>query len=96
MARASKYTLLSLDRFAKIMQINPVHFNGAVGGTFWPDNGACEGIWPQHTWQTVEGLASREYLAEMIWQAEWDIKQVLGYSPALTWEESEPHPYPKP
>jgi hypothetical protein len=78
------------------MQINPVHFNGAVGGTYWPDNGACEGIWPQHTWQTTNEAASREYLAEMIWQAEWDIKQALGYSPALTWEEGESHAYPKP
>lgn len=95
MARASTVTLLSLDRYAKILGLSPVHFNGAAGGAIWPATGSCTMIWPQYAWQTDEMIISREELAESIYEAEQDIKRVLGYSPALTWEENERHPYIK-
>lgn len=89
MAFASTPTLLSLDRFAKILGINPVHFNGASGSDVWPVRAYCGSVWPQYTWQVVDNIVSREEVAESIRDAESDIKRVLGYSPALTWEGPE-------
>lgn len=93
MSRASTPTLLSLDRWARILQINPVHFSGGVGSPIWPANGACQDIWPQYSWQTDEELVGREEVAMAIANAEQDIKNALGYSPAATWEIDEAHPY---
>lgn len=89
MAFASTPTLLSLDRFAKILGINPVHFSGASGSEVWPVKAYCGAIWPQYTWQVSDNIVSREEVAESIRDAEADIKRVLGYSPALTWEGPE-------
>lgn len=91
MARAETRTLLSVDRWAKILGINPVHFNGASGTTYWPDKGACDDIWYQFPWQHEEDFASREDLAMAIYDAEQDIKSVLGFSPAPVWEDEELH-----
>ena len=91
MSRASIRTLLSLDRFARILGINPVHFNGAVGSNIWPANGACKDIWPQYSWQTSDELIGREEVALSIATAEDDIKRVLGYSLAPQWEIEEDH-----
>ena len=91
MARASVPTLLSLDRFAKIIGVNPTHFNGAFGSNFWPQNGACRDIWPQYSWQTTDELVGREEVALTIATAEEDIKRALGYSLAPQWETDEDH-----
>lgn len=91
MARASTPTILSLDRWARIVGINPVHFGGGVGSTIWPDNGACADIWPQYSWQTNEELVGREDVAMAISGAEQDIKNALGYSPGPSWEIDEAH-----
>lgn len=89
MAFATTKTLLSLDRFAKILGINPVHFSGASGNEVWPVKAYCGSIWPQFTWQVPENIVSREEVAQSIFDAENDIKRALGYSPALTWEGPE-------
>lgn len=89
MARASTPTHLSLDRWAKLLSINPVHFGGGVGSAIWPDNGACADIWPQHSWQTDEELVGREEVAMTIATAEQDIKNALGYGPCAGWEIDE-------
>ena len=91
MTRASIPTLLSTDRWARILGLNPVHFSGAVGSIIWPDNGACEDIWPQHSWQTSHELVGREDVNIAIASAEEDIKRVLSYSAAPTWETEESH-----
>src|SRR6187402_2110188 len=93
MARASVPTLLSLDRWARIMHVNPVHFAGAVGSLIWPASGACEDIWPQYSWQTTEELVGREDVGMAIATAEEDIKNALGKSAAATWEIDEAHGY---
>lgn len=84
-------TQLSLNRFARILGINPVHFNGAVGSLIWPANGSCEDIWPQYSWQTDDELVGRVDVAMTIATAEDDIKNALGCSAAATWEIDEPH-----
>lgn len=94
MARASTYTHLSLDRFARTLGLAPPHFGGAQGGTVFPVFGQCRDVWPQHNWQTIEDLVSREELARAIHDAERDIRSVLGYSVAPEWETEEVHPWP--
>lgn len=95
MARASTRTLLSLDRYSRIAGINPAHFNGGAGSSIFPQLGVCNSVWPQYTWQTIENVTSREDLATTIYEAEQDIKRVLGYSPALDWESNERHFFPR-
>lgn len=98
MARASTYTLLSLDRFARIMGINPAHFNqsAAVSLTYpvFPIQGSCTDIWYQYDWQDRDRV-SRESLARAIKAAEDEIARYLGYYPAPLWFTNEPHQYPK-
>lgn len=95
MARSSYRTLLSLDGYARLLGLDPVHFGGAVGGTFWPDHGACEDIWRQHPWQTPEDFISREELALAIYNAEKDMEAVLGYSIAPKFVNEEVVSYPR-
>lgn len=91
MARANTCTLLSLDRFAKILGINPLHFNGAAGSEVMAAYGNCGSVYPQYTWQVPDNLVSREEIAQAIYSAEQDIKRVLGFSPAPDWECAEHH-----
>jgi len=89
MSRASTPTLLSLDRYARLLGINPVHFSGAAGTIYWPDVGSCDDIWVQHPWQHPHLYISREELAVAISDAEQEIKEELGFSPAPVWETEE-------
>jgi hypothetical protein len=99
MARASVPTLLSLDRYAKILGVNPAHFNGAAANSLspavFPINVGCKDVWYQHAWQKFDAL-SREDLAEAIYDAEKDIERELGYSPGPKWVTNEVHQYPRP
>lgn len=94
MSRASTPTLLSLDRWAKILSINPVHFSGGVGSMIWPLNGACHDVWPQWSWQTSHELVGREDVAAVISTVEDDFKRAIGYSAMATWEIDEFHNWP--
>lgn len=88
------YTLLSLPRFAKLLGINPVHFQGAVGDNIFPlKNNACSDIWPQYSWQYSDAV-SRYDLAYAIAGVEQDIAEVLNYHPAPRWISNEMHRYP--
>ena len=78
MARASTPTLLSLDRFARILGVNPVHFNGGAGDPVWPRAGQCDETWVQHPWQTMRTI-SREELAMEIRGSEDTIARYLGF-----------------
>jgi hypothetical protein len=89
-------TQLSLSRFAQIIGINPVHFQGAAGNTYFPETGSCGQVWPQHTWQTDDEFVSREELAQAIHWAEEDIRQVIGYTPSPVWQTQEVYKWPKP
>jgi hypothetical protein len=97
MARASNYTLLSLDRYAKVMGINPAHFNGGFGASLepvvFPDSG-CNSIWLQHDWQDHDKV-SREQLARRIAGAEEEVAELIGFPVAPMWVEQELNRYPK-
>jgi len=98
MARASTYTLLSLDRFARIMGINPCHFNGGKqvnldnGRILYPLDNAMNNIWPQYDYQDADKV-SREQMAELIREAELDISAMLGFFPAPDWVVEEQHEF---
>lgn len=89
MTRASVPTLLSLDRWARILTINPVHFSGASGSLIWPSNGACAEVWPQYSWQTAHELVGRDDINQVIATVEQDFKDIIGYSVGPTWEVDE-------
>jgi hypothetical protein len=88
MTRATTPTKLSLDRYAKIMGINPVHFSQAQGATgdnpIFPLGGGCSDVWWQETYQHSDHV-SREDLARAIYGAEQDIEDYLGYPIAPEW-----------
>lgn len=94
MARASIPTLLPLDRYAKIMGLNPAHFNGGHGNTRLPFTSGCSHPWFQYDWQSGQ-LISRESIAEAIADAEREIAEFLGYWPAPVFIEKEMHSYPQ-
>lgn len=90
MARASTYTWLSLDRWAAIVGINPLHFNGLLT-TLSPDT-ACDGqdVWFQYAWQN-NNRVGREDLAEAIREAEKIIANYVGYNLLPDWVVDERH-----
>lgn len=95
MSRSSTATLLSLDRYARILGLNPIHFNGAMGDVVWPlVGGSCRDVWPQHPWQSID-IISREELGRQLHLSEISVMRALGYSAAPTWIAAEEHNYPK-
>ena len=91
MAIASTRTLLSLDRYAKIMGINPVLFNGggsielSDGSQLFPIDNDQMNIWPQFAWQANDQI-SREELAEQIRKSELEIIAMIGWNPTPDWD----------
>ena len=90
-------TLLSIDRYAEIMGINPVFFNQGAqinlpdGSTLFPHGAGAPNVdvtWQQHSWD-LRNNVSREELAYEISRAEREIAHFLGYQPAPTWTEEE-------
>ena len=94
MARASTYTLLSLDYYARLMGIPPVGFNSGIAAHAFPLGGGCSDVWWQWDWQANDKI-SRESLAVAIHDAEEDISRALGWSPAPTWAWREEQPWPR-
>lgn len=75
MATAKTETLLSLDDFAAILGIHPLHFNQvAINGKV----GGCGSVWAQYDWQAGTAL-SRESIAQAIKSAEDDLEEYLGF-----------------
>lgn len=95
MGRASTVTLLPLDRYARIMGINPAHFNQAAGANIMPADDNCSGVIYQYAWQNNDAI-SREDLAVVIRDAEDEIARVLGFYPAPKWISKELIDYPRP
>lgn len=88
-------THLSLAQWAKIIGVNPVHFQGAVGGSYWPDNGSCDSIWPRHSWQVTEEWVSREDVNQAILQAETEIQALLKFPVSPQWVVEEVNQFPR-
>jgi len=96
MARAMIPTLLGLDHYARIMGLDPLHFNQGISQL--RPNPTCPQVWYQYTWQNPS-IVSREHLADTISEAERDLTDQLGYYPTPVWiggEDGEFHPYPRP
>lgn len=83
-ARPLPYTLLSLERYAQLMGLNPAHFWQTYSQDVFPLTNECPEVWYKYAWQK-SGNISREDLAYEISQAEADLAQVLGYWPAPVW-----------
>lgn len=95
MAWASTYTSLSLDRYAEIMGINPVHFQAAAGPAIWPvKQNRCSDLWPQYSWQDADRV-SREDLARIIDEVEQEFADYLGYFPGPRWVSQEVQDFPQ-
>jgi len=88
MAVASTPTLLSLDRFAAVLGIHPLHFNQVDANIGSATSRVCIEPIFQYSWQHSDAV-SREELALSVMEAEDDIAQVLGYRPGVTWEVEE-------
>lgn len=87
MAFAQTQTKLPLDRWARLIGINPLHFNGLQVR----DPTVCSAVWFQYEWQTADRV-SREEVARAIATAEADIEDVIGYRLMPAWEIDEWQP----
>lgn len=87
------YTLLSLNRYARIMQINPAHFNGLASPTIFPLTNRCSDVWMRYDWQSPDSV-SLESLALSIQGAENDIKKYMHYSVGPDWQVKDIRPWP--
>lgn len=84
-------TKLPLDTWARMMGIQPIHFNGVVlDGTGDSPNlqAKCGQAWFQESWQDHDRV-SREEVARAIAQAEADIEAQVGYRLLPSWEADE-------
>lgn len=91
MARANTITKLSLDDWARIMGIHPLHFNQVYVNA--PT--VCAQPWLQHEWQNSDRIG-REAVARAIAQAEANIEAHLNYRLMPSWEIDEWRPTVRP
>lgn len=88
MAFAEQNTKLSLDRWFRLIGVNPLHANSVVGPK---QPTVCAAIWYQKEWMSADRV-SREEVARAIAQAEANIEQMIGYRLLPTFERDEWHP----
>lgn len=93
MARADTPTWLSLDEWAQIIGINPLHFNGFSSSSF-PDT-VCGDVFFQYDWQNADRVG-RDTIAMAIYQAEQEIAMEVGYNLMPDWTVAERLEYPQP
>lgn len=86
MARASTKTLLTLDRFAQLIGMHPLHFNGVELNN--AEARICGDAILQHNWQHADRV-SREEIAQAISDAEQNMEEWLGYAPLPKWYVDE-------
>lgn len=92
-------TKLSLTEWARIIGINPIHFEGVqlTGNPSGPrmQRVACDAAWFQDNWQQADRV-SREEVALAIARAEADIEAFLGYHILPDWDVDEWHSVDRP
>lgn len=93
MARSDTLTSLPLDRYAALMGMNPLHFNGVVSDV--SPVTVCGQPMMQFDWQAVDAV-SRESLAWAIADAEQRIAQYLKFKLLPTFEFDERHSMGRP
>lgn len=81
-------TLLPLATFAKRLGLHPLHFYGVDAPIGTAASRVCIHPIMQYSWQSADGV-SREELAEYIYEAEYDIANLLGYWPLPKWTVDE-------
>jgi len=89
----SRPNLLSLDRYARVMGIDPMHFQQGFS-TVRPEP-SCSDVWFQYDWQDGQKV-SRDRVAQLITDAELDLANEIGYWPAPVYIEQEFLQYPHP
>lgn len=82
MAIGTPRTLLSLDRFAAILGLNPLHFNQVTDDAI--PNTVCSGVMKQYAWQHADAVA-RDDIAQAISEAESTIRDYVGYALMPDW-----------
>lgn len=87
-------TCLTLDRYARIMGINPVHFQMSYTNTVFPIQAECDNVWYRYAWQFAD-VVSLDEIANEIAVAERDIQNFLNYPLCPTWVCDESARYPK-
>jgi len=87
MARANTVTKLSLDRFAQIVGIHPLHFNQVTVSGLAPST-TCDSPLIQYSWQEADRVG-REEIAQAISDAEANIEEQLNFSLIPTWQVAE-------
>jgi len=93
MARSEIITWLSLDEWAEIIGLNPLHFNSLSSTLF--DNNSCGDVWFQYSWQNSDRVG-RDDLAMAIQEAEQEISKEVGYNIMPDWTVEERVIYPRP
>lgn len=94
MARSSVKTWLSLDRWAEIIGIFPLHFNGLTSPSLNLNN-VCGEVFFQYSWQHSDRIG-REEIAMAIQAAEREIAAEAGFNLMPDWIEEERLQYPQP
>lgn len=94
MARSNIRTWLPLDRWAEIIGINPLHFNGLASVNLLPNN-TCGDVWFNYSWQHSDRVG-REDIAMAIQAAEQEITAEVGFNLLPDWTTEERLPYPQP
>lgn len=80
MAIASTRTLLPLDTFARVLGLNPLHFNGIHMPQMGDPVKTCADPFVQFAYQQSDRVG-REEIAQAIADAEYQITDLLGFSP---------------
>lgn len=93
MARANFKTWLPLDRWAQIIGMNPLHFNG-FSSTSFPNN-VCGELTYQYAWQHSDRVG-RDEIAMAIQTAEIEISEYVGFNLLPDWVSEERLDYPRP
>lgn len=94
MARSEIKTWLPLDRWAEIVGLHPLHFNGLASANLIPGT-VCGDVWFQYSWQHSDRVG-HEDVAMAIQQAEMIISSEVGFNLLPDWTVAERLPYPKP
>jgi len=87
-------TWLSLDRWAQIIGVNPLHFHQLTSSTLIP-NTVCGDVWYQNSWQHSDRVG-RDDICMAIQQAEQEIAREAGFNLMPDWTQEERLQYPQP
>lgn len=93
-ACAERRTWLSIDEWAQLIGIHPLHFNGLASENLLPNN-VCGDVFFEHAWQHSDRVGRQE-IGMAIKQAEQDIAREAGYNLMPDWTVAERLTYPQP